>query len=289
MPTLVWFAGMVGIIDPPRGEAAVAIREAHRAGIRVVMITGDHPRTAARIAADLGIAEPGVPALSGVELDALDAAAFAEAVRTTSVYARVSPARKLRIVDALQANGHIVATTGDGVNDAPALKSADIGIAMGAESLRSMCISLLSDSPFTATDRIVSMVSSVYTRGNDRRMTTRFNCVRRQALACTLWVLAGSAIDGRYAVLAASARPSVRTRRESSNSFRSPGARSLAGSDTKTPSRITRRHHGHLLERCERTLRPELLNESEDRLKCQRMPLLAHRASLRMPISFMTA
>jgi len=125
------FAGTVGIIDPPRGEAAVAIREAHRAGIRVVMITGDHPRTAARIAADLGIAETGVPALSGVELDALDAAAFAEAVRTTSVYARVSPAHKLRIVDALQADGHIVAMTGDGVNDAPALKSADIGIAMG--------------------------------------------------------------------------------------------------------------------------------------------------------------
>jgi P-type Ca2+ transporter type 2C len=125
------FVGTVGIIDPPREEAAVAIREAHRAGIRVVMITGDHPRTAARIAADLGIVEAGVPALSGVELDTLDDAAFAEAVRTTSVYARVAPQHKLRIVDALQADGHIVAMTGDGVNDAPALKSADIGIAMG--------------------------------------------------------------------------------------------------------------------------------------------------------------
>ena len=125
------FVGTVGIIDPPREEAAVAIREAHRAGIRVVMITGDHPRTAARIAADLGIAKAGAPALSGVEIDALDEAAFAEAVRTTSVYARVSPSHKLRIVDALQADGHIVAMTGDGVNDAPALKSADIGIAMG--------------------------------------------------------------------------------------------------------------------------------------------------------------
>jgi magnesium-transporting ATPase (P-type) len=125
------FVGTVGIIDPPREEAAVAIREAHRAGIRVIMITGDHPRTATRIAQDLGIIGPGQGALSGVELDKLDEARFRDAVRTTSVYARVAPQHKLRIVDALQADGQIVAMTGDGVNDAPALKSADIGIAMG--------------------------------------------------------------------------------------------------------------------------------------------------------------
>ena len=125
------FVGTVGIIDPPREEAAVAIREAHRAGIRVIMITGDHPRTALRIAQDLGIIQPGGRALSGLELDRLDDAGFTEAVRTTSVYARVAPQHKLRIVDALQAQGHVVAMTGDGVNDAPALKSADIGIAMG--------------------------------------------------------------------------------------------------------------------------------------------------------------
>ncbi len=129
------FVGTVGMIDPPREEAAVAIREARRAGIRVVMITGDHPKTAARIAADLGIVDAGAPALSvtltGAEIDALDEAAFAEAVRKTSVYARVAPAHKLRIVDALQASGNVVAMTGDGVNDAPALKAADIGIAMG--------------------------------------------------------------------------------------------------------------------------------------------------------------
>ena len=125
------FVGTVGIIDPPREEVAVAIREARRAGIRVIMITGDHPRTAARIAADLGIVEAGAAALTGSELDALDDAGFAEAVRKTSVYARVSPAHKLRIVDALQADGNIVAMTGDGVNDAPALKAADIGVAMG--------------------------------------------------------------------------------------------------------------------------------------------------------------
>jgi len=125
------FVGTVGIIDPPREEAAQAIDEAHRAGIRVIMITGDHPRTAARIAFDLGIVEAGAVALTGTEVDQLDAAGFAEAVRTTSVFARVAPAHKLRIVDALQADGNIVAMTGDGVNDAPALKSADIGVAMG--------------------------------------------------------------------------------------------------------------------------------------------------------------
>jgi len=125
------FAGTVGMIDPPRVEAALAIREARRAGIRVVMITGDHPRTAVRIAADLGIVEPGAAALTGREIDTLDDPSFAAAVRDTSVYARVAPEHKLRIVDALQAAGHIVAMTGDGVNDAPALKSADIGVAMG--------------------------------------------------------------------------------------------------------------------------------------------------------------
>ena len=127
------FAGTVGIIDPPREEAAVAIAEAYRAGIRVVMITGDHPRTAARIAADLGIVPAGTPAqaLSGADLDALDDTQLIAAARTTHVYARVAPAHKRRIVDALQADGNIVAMTGDGVNDAPALKSADIGIAMG--------------------------------------------------------------------------------------------------------------------------------------------------------------
>jgi Ca2+-transporting ATPase len=125
------FVGTVGIIDPPRPEAAEAIKEAHQAGIRVIMITGDHPRTAARIAADLGIIAAGEPALTGADIDAMDAAALGEVVRTASVFARVAPAHKLRIVDALQAQGHIVAMTGDGVNDAPALKSADIGVAMG--------------------------------------------------------------------------------------------------------------------------------------------------------------
>ena len=125
------FAGVVGIIDPPRAEARVAIDEARGAGIRVVMITGDHPRTAARIAAELGIVEAGARTVAGPEIDELDDDAFRSTVRSASVYARVAPEHKLRIVDALQADGNIVAMTGDGVNDAPALKSADIGIAMG--------------------------------------------------------------------------------------------------------------------------------------------------------------
>jgi magnesium-transporting ATPase (P-type) len=125
------FVGMVGIIDPPRQEAADAIAEAHRAGVRVMMITGDHPLTAGRIARDLGIVDREPVAVSGLELDRLSAEEFRQVVRERSVYARVTPEHKLRIVDALQADGQVVAMTGDGVNDAPALKSADIGIAMG--------------------------------------------------------------------------------------------------------------------------------------------------------------
>jgi len=125
------YLGVVGIIDPPRPEVMAAVAEAHRAGIRVMMITGDHPITATRIATDLGIVEPGARAVSGTELDALDAAGLRETTRTVSVYARVAPQNKLQIVDALQADGHVVAMTGDGVNDAPALKTADIGVAMG--------------------------------------------------------------------------------------------------------------------------------------------------------------
>jgi magnesium-transporting ATPase (P-type) len=123
------YLGLVGIIDPPRPEARTAIAEARAAGVRTIMITGDHPATAARIADDLGVASGGV--LTGAELDDMDDDALRDAVRDVSVYARVAPTHKLRIVDALQADGHIVAMTGDGVNDAPALKAADIGVAMG--------------------------------------------------------------------------------------------------------------------------------------------------------------
>ncbi|MGV8978557.1 MAG: cation-translocating P-type ATPase [Cellulomonas sp.] len=125
------YAGTAGILDPPRAEAAVAIAEAHRAGVRVIMITGDHPRTASRIARDLGIVGPEDVAATGVDLDRLDADQLHQMVRHRSVYARMTPQHKLRIVGALKADHQIVAMTGDGVNDAPALKAADIGVAMG--------------------------------------------------------------------------------------------------------------------------------------------------------------
>lgn len=123
--------GLVGIIDPPRDEARQAIAEATGAGIRVIMITGDHPRTAARIAGDLGITEHGGGVLTGAEIERLGDDDLRAAMRDTAVCARVAPEHKLRIVDALRADAKIVAMTGDGVNDAPALKAADIGVAMG--------------------------------------------------------------------------------------------------------------------------------------------------------------
>jgi magnesium-transporting ATPase (P-type) len=126
----IWL-GMVGIIDPPRPRARAAIAEAAQAGIRTVMITGDHPRTAVRIAADLGIAEVGDRVLTGHDLETSGDEDLRAAAARTSVYARVAPEHKMRIVRALRAEGHVVAMTGDGVNDAPALRAADIGIAMG--------------------------------------------------------------------------------------------------------------------------------------------------------------
>ena len=125
------FLGLVGLLDAPREEVRPAVAEALRAGVRVIMITGDHPATAVRIASDLGIVADDATALTGPDLDALGDEELAEAVRDVSVFARVNPAHKLRIVDALQQGGAVVAMTGDGVNDAPALKSADIGVAMG--------------------------------------------------------------------------------------------------------------------------------------------------------------
>ena len=124
------FLGLIGMIDPPRGEAGDAVARAKSAGIRVMMITGDHPKTAAVIAAELGIASDG-RAVTGAELEAMSDEALNRTVRKVSVYARVNPEHKLRIVKALQRAGMTVAMTGDGVNDAPALKTADIGIAMG--------------------------------------------------------------------------------------------------------------------------------------------------------------
>lgn len=126
------FVGLVAMVDPPRAEARDAVAICIRAGIRPMMITGDHPLTARAIAADLGISALDAPVVTGDDLDAMDADALRTAVRDVAVFARVSPEHKLRIVEALQAQGEVVAMTGDGVNDAPALKKADIGVAMGS-------------------------------------------------------------------------------------------------------------------------------------------------------------
>lgn len=125
------FAGMAGIIDPPRTEAKEAVERCRTAGIRAVMITGDHPVTALAIARELGIAGPSDVAVTGHELQSTSDVELATTVRQASVYARVTSEHKLRIIQALKANGHIVAMTGDGINDAPAVKASDIGIAMG--------------------------------------------------------------------------------------------------------------------------------------------------------------
>jgi Ca2+-transporting ATPase len=127
---LVWL-GVVGMIDPPRPEAVEAVRVAHNAGVRVIMITGDHPAAAHAIATELAIARPGDRTVTGVELARMSEEALRATAREVAVYARVSPEHKLAIVRALKSHGAIVAMTGDGVNDAPALKAADIGIAMG--------------------------------------------------------------------------------------------------------------------------------------------------------------
>ena len=125
------FAGLVGMIDPARAEVKPALAKARHAGIRTVMITGDYPNTARAIAEDIGLLTPGHKVRTGAELDAMSDEELKREIEITDVFARVSPEHKMRIVDALQANDEIVAMTGDGVNDAPAIKRADIGVAMG--------------------------------------------------------------------------------------------------------------------------------------------------------------
>lgn len=127
---ILW-SGLCGITDPPREEVAQAVKEAKDAGIKVVMITGDHPATAVAIGKAIGIYEENDRFPSGSDLQNIDNKNFLQLVKETSVYARVNPEQKLKIIKALQENGHYVAMTGDGVNDAPSLQAANIGVAMG--------------------------------------------------------------------------------------------------------------------------------------------------------------
>ena len=155
--------GMVGISDPPREEAIAAVRDCRAAGIRVKMITGDHADTASAIAIQLGIGNGRV--LAGGELDALDDEALRQAVQEVDVFARASPEHKLRLVTALQANGEIVAMTGDGVNDAPALKRADIGVAMGmkgTEVAKEAAEMVLADDNFATIAHAVEEGRTIY-------------------------------------------------------------------------------------------------------------------------------
>ena len=161
---LVWL-GVVGMIDPPRPEAAPAVRTAHEAGVRVVMITGDHPGTAVAIAAELGIAPRGEHAVLGTDLERLSEAELAAVAARANVYARVSPEHKLAIVRALHAHGATVAMTGDGVNDAPALKAADIGIAMGiagTDVAREAADIVLADDNFASIVAAIEEGRSIY-------------------------------------------------------------------------------------------------------------------------------
>lgn len=159
------FLGLISMIDPPREESAAAVADAKRAGIRPIMITGDHKITATAIARQIGIFEDGDMAVTGTELDTMPDGELDEKISKISVYARVSPENKIRIVDAWQRRGHVVSMTGDGVNDAPALKKADIGVAMGitgTEVSKDAASMILMDDNFATIIKAVANGRNVY-------------------------------------------------------------------------------------------------------------------------------
>ena len=164
LPKTLVLLGLIGLLDPPRKEAIEAVKECHGGGIRVTMITGDHKITAAAIAKMLGIGD-GKTAITGGEIEDMDTATLQERVRDVDVFARASPEHKLRLVKAIQANKQIVAMTGDGVNDAPALKKADIGIAMGVkgtEVTKEAAGMILADDNFASITAAVKEGRTVY-------------------------------------------------------------------------------------------------------------------------------
>jgi magnesium-transporting ATPase (P-type) len=164
LPNNLVLLGLIGLLDPPRKEAIEAVKECHGGGIRVTMITGDHKITAAAIARMLGIGD-GKTAVTGAEIEEMETATLEERVATVDVFARASPEHKLRLVKAIQANKQIVAMTGDGVNDAPALKKADIGVAMGikgTEVTKEAAGMILADDNFASIAAAVKEGRTVY-------------------------------------------------------------------------------------------------------------------------------
>jgi magnesium-transporting ATPase (P-type) len=164
LPKNLVLLGLIGLLDPPRKEAVEAVHECHGGGIRVTMITGDHKITAAAIAKMLGIGD-GKTAITGAEIEEMNEAALQEKVRGVNVFARASPEHKLRLVKAIQANKQIVAMTGDGVNDAPALKKSDIGVAMGikgTEVTKEAAGMVLADDNFASITAAVKEGRTVY-------------------------------------------------------------------------------------------------------------------------------
>ncbi len=164
LPRNLVLLGLIGLLDPPRKEAIEAVKECHGGGIRVTMITGDHKITAAAIAKLLGIGD-GTTAITGAEIEEMDTATLQERVRDVDVFARASPEHKLRLVKAIQANRQTVAMTGDGVNDAPSLRKADIGVAMGikgTEVTKEAAEMILADDNFASITAAVKEGRTVY-------------------------------------------------------------------------------------------------------------------------------
>ena len=187
------FVGLVAMVDPPRPESIQAVADARRAGIRTIMITGDHKVTASAIAAQIGIMQPGDQALDGATLQSMTDEQLDEVLPKVSVYARVSPEHKIRIVEAWQRRGSIVSMTGDGVNDAPALKAADIGVAMGitgTEVSKDAASMILTDDNFATIVRAVVNGRGVY--ANIKNAIQFLLSGNTAGILCVLWAsLAG--------------------------------------------------------------------------------------------------
>jgi magnesium-transporting ATPase (P-type) len=191
------FLGLMAMMDPPRPEVAEAVKKCHSAGIRIIMITGDYGLTAETIARRIGIVKSQHPRiLTGIDLDALDDQALKEELRKEVIFARVAPEHKLRVVTALKEMGEIVAVTGDGVNDAPALKKADIGVAMGlagTDVAKEAADMILTDDNFASIINAIEEGRAVY--ANIRKFAMYvFNSNLAEAMPFVLWVLSGGRI-----------------------------------------------------------------------------------------------